>query len=235
MSSSSRGSSTSAREGASPSHPDGSSGSARMATPAPADTPGPGGRSSGSTRPTNESAATASTAPASSPSATTDDCTTSGIGRTHARTHAEQPGGKGGGVTEHGTAEDRAEGDRNPRHRRRHRRTPARPRPRPHQGLPTPRPTTRPQTHKIRTPMWVRIYAYVVRHHIGAACGNRTHDLRITRTTGGIPGTPTSTDRTSDATESTWPPGRTPTEMPERMPTPTRRAPQSERPRVRLP
>src|SRR2546423_15366176 len=31
----------------------------------------------------------------------------------------------------------------------------------------------------------------------------------------------TSTDRTSDATESAWPPGRTPTEMPERMPTPT--------------
>src|SRR4051812_23582600 len=25
----------------------------------------------------------------------------------------------------------------------------------------------------------------------GVACGNRTHDLRITRTTGGIPGTPT--------------------------------------------
>jgi hypothetical protein len=69
----------------------------------------------------------------------------------------------------------------------------------------------------------------------GAACGNRTHDLRITRTTGGIPRTPTSTDRTSDATDSTWPPGQTPTEMPERMPTPTRRAPQPERPRVRLP
>src|SRR4051794_26119297 len=42
---------------------------------------------------------------------------------------------------------------------------------------------------------------------------------------GRYPGTPTSTDRTSDATGSTWPPGRTPTEMPERMPTPTRRAP----------
>jgi hypothetical protein len=69
----------------------------------------------------------------------------------------------------------------------------------------------------------------------GAACGNRTHELRITRTTGGVPGTPTSTDRTSDATERTWPPARTPTEMPERMPTPTRRAPQSERSRVRLP
>src|SRR4051812_36604408 len=64
-----------------------------------------------------------------------------------------------------------------------------------------------------------------LRRSQGAACGNRTHDLRITRTTGGIPGTPTSTDRTSDATESTGSPGRTPTEMPERMPTPARRAP----------
>jgi transposase InsO family protein len=62
-------------------------------------------------------------------------------------------------------------GPQRPRHRRGHRRAPPRPHPRPHQGLPTPKRATRPQTHKIRTLMWVRIYAYVVRHHTRSGAG----------------------------------------------------------------